>query len=133
MTKLLLIEDDELIVKLYQKIFSLEGWELKIAVDGQEGWKMIKDWRPTIILLDVVMPKMNGIEVLRKLKADPDVKQIPVIVLTNLAGKKDANEALRLGADKYLVKSQYDAKQIANEVKKVIEGSMKDNSSPKKE
>jgi len=115
MAKILLIEDDQLMSRMYQKIFTFEGYKVETAVDGEQG-------KPTLILLDIMMPKMNGLQVLEKLKADPETKKIPVVVLTNLAGQQDAEAALAKGAVKYIVKSEYDPKQIADMVKEVIAG-----------
>jgi len=78
--------------------------------------------KPTLILLDIMMPKMNGIEVLEKLKADPETKVIPVVMLTNLAGQQDAELALSKGAVKYIVKSEYEPKQVADMVKEILAG-----------
>jgi Response regulator containing a CheY-like receiver domain and an HD-GYP domain len=72
--------------------------------------------------LDIMMPEMNGLEVLDKLKADPDTKKIPVVVLTNLAGSQDSEAALLKGAVKYIVKSEYEPKSIANMIKEILAG-----------
>jgi CheY-like chemotaxis protein len=79
-----------------------------------------------MILLDIMMPKMSGIEVLKIIKADPNYQNIPVIVLTNLSGSKDAEEALELGAIKFIVKSQNKPKQIVNQIKEIISASTRD-------
>jgi CheY-like chemotaxis protein len=122
MAKILIVEDDPLMSRLYDKIFKFEGYEVELAGDGEDGLAKVKAGKPTLILLDVMMPKMNGLQVLEKLKADPETKAIPVIMLTNLAGQSDAETALSKGAVKYLVKSEYEPKQIANMVKEVLAG-----------
>jgi len=122
MAKILLIEDDQLMSRMYQKIFTFEGYKVETAVDGEQGLEKSRTSKPTLILLDIMMPKMNGLQVLEKLKADPETKKIPVVVLTNLAGQQDAEAALAKGAVKYIVKSEYDPKQIADMVKEVIAG-----------
>lgn len=119
---LLIIEDDPLMSRMYQKIFTFEGYEVDIAVDGLEGLEAARKVKPLLILLDIMMPKMNGIQVLEKLKADPDLKNIPVVMLTNLAGQQDAETALQKGAVKYIVKSEYEPKQITEMVKEIIAG-----------
>ncbi|HET7099357.1 MAG TPA: response regulator [Patescibacteria group bacterium] len=126
MAKILIIEDDPLMSRLYQKIFKFEGYEVEVAVDGVEGLEKVTTGKPTLILLDVMMPKMNGLQVLEKLKLNPDTKAIPVIMLTNLAGQSDAENALSKGAVKYLVKSEYEPKQIANIVKEILAGYTRD-------
>jgi twitching motility two-component system response regulator PilH len=122
MAKILITEDDSLMSRMYQKIFTFEGYEVVLATNGEEGVEKARSERPTIILLDVMMPKMNGMQALEKLKADPDTKSIPVIMLTNLAGQQDAETALSKGAVKYIVKSEYEPKQVATMVKEILAG-----------
>lgn len=108
--------------RLYQKIFTFEGYSVEMAPDGAVGLEKAKSVKPNLILLDVMMPKMNGLEVLDKLEADPETKSIPVVMLTNLAGQQDAETALAKGAVKYIVKSEYEPKQVANMVKEILAG-----------
>lgn len=122
MAKILIVEDDPLMSRMYQKIFTFEGYEVEVASDGQEGLSKAKNIKPTLILLDVMMPKMNGLQVLDSLKADEQMKAIPVIMLTNLAGQQDAETALAKGAVKYIIKSEYEPKQVTNMVKEVLAG-----------
>lgn len=122
MAKILIVEDDPLMSRMYQKIFTFEGYDVEMAGDGQEGLEKVKTLKPTIVLLDVMMPKMNGLQVLEKLKLDPDTKSIPVVMLTNLAGQQDAETAMSKGAVKYIVKSEYEPKQVANMVKEILAG-----------
>ncbi len=118
--KILITEDDPLMSRMYQKIFTFEGFEVEMAADGQEGLDKARAIKPTMILLDVMMPKLNGLQVLEKLKADPETKSIPVVMLTNLAGQQDAESALAKGAIKYIVKSEYEPKQVADMVKELL-------------
>lgn len=122
MAKILVVEDDPLMSRMYQKIFTFEGYEVEMAGDGEQGLEKSKTVNPTIILLDVMMPKMNGLQVLDKLKMDPATKEIPVVMLTNLAGQQDAEAALAKGAVKYIVKSEYEPKQVAGMVKEILAG-----------
>lgn len=122
MIKLLIIEDDPLMSRMYQKIFSFEGYAVELAGDGEEGLAKVRTVNPTLILLDIMMPKLNGLEVLDRLKADPELKAIPVVILTNLAGQQDAETALAKGAVKYIIKSEYDPKQVADLVKEILAG-----------
>src|SRR5476649_1859821 len=119
MTKLLIIEDDPLMSRMYQKIFTFEKYEVEMAADGEEGLAKVATAKPTLILCDVMMPKMNGLQVLEKLKADPETKAIPVVMLTNLAGQQDAENALAKGAIKYIIKSEYEPKEVADMVKEI--------------
>jgi two-component system chemotaxis sensor kinase CheA len=122
MAKLLIIEDDPLMSRMYQKIFSFEGYEVDLAANGEEGLVKIKSNRPTLVLLDIMMPKMNGLEVLDRIKADPEIKAIPVVMLTNLAGIQDAETAMAKGAVKYIVKSEHEPKDIVNMIKEILAG-----------
>ena len=126
MIKILIVEDDPLMSRMYQKIFKFEGYEVEMAGNGEEGLEKAKKEKPTLILLDVMMPKMNGLQTLEKLKLDSDTKAIPVIMLTNLAGQQDAETALAKGAVKYIVKSQYEPKQVTNMVKEILAGYTRD-------
>lgn len=126
MAKVLIIEDDPLMIRMYKKIFTFDGYEVDTAGDGEEGLSKVRSFNPTIVLLDVMMPKLNGIEVLTKIKSDPDLKKIPVVMLTNLAGQQDIDKALELGAVKYIVKSEYDPKQVSDMVKEIISAKTRD-------
>lgn len=124
---LLIVEDDPLMSRMYKKIFTFEKYEVDTAADGEEGLDKARSIKPTVILLDIMMPKMNGLQVLDKLKADPDTKNIPVIMLTNLASDKDAENAMIKGAVKYIVKSEHDPKEVANMVKEIIAAHSRDD------
>lgn len=110
-------------MRLYSKVFTIEGYAVVTAVDGEEGLLQAHTEIPTLILLDVMMPKMNGLQLLEKLKADATTKKIPVIMLTNLTGEVDAETAISKGAVKYIVKSEYEPKQVVNMVKELLNDS----------
>src|SRR5207244_4345919 len=114
MAKLFIAEDDPLMSRMYERAFKAGGHDITMAGDGEEAMQKLPTMepKPALILLDVMMPKMNGFDVLRKLKADANLKAVPVILLTNLAGEADAQKGLELGAVMYLVKSQYEPKQV---------------------
>lgn len=122
MVKILIIEDDSLILRMYQKIFEADHYGVITALDGEEGFRKAKAELPKLILLDVMMPKLNGLQVLEKLKNESSTKNIPVIMLTNLADEQNAEKALRLGAVKYIVKSKYKPGQVEELVKGVLAG-----------
>src|SRR4030042_5905396 len=126
MAKILIVEDDPLISRLYEKIFSFERYEISLAKDGQEGLDKARLEKPTLILLDIMMPKLNGLQVLERLKADPETKGIPVVMLTNLSGEKDAETALSKGAVKYIVKSEHEPKEVADMDKGLLAGYTRD-------
>ena len=123
-TLLFLAEDDPLMSRMYERAFKSNGFDLKMTFDGEEAINTLKsmDPKPTVVLLDVMMPKKSGFDVLRDIKADANLKSIPVILLTNLAGEKDAEKGLELGAVLYLVKSQYSPKEIVVKVKEICSG-----------
>jgi len=118
--KIVIVEDDQLMANLYKKVFSFEDYEVVLASDGQEGLDAVRKEKPDMVLLDMMMPKMNGMQVLEKLKDDDKTKDIPVLVLSNLAGDKDAEKAKELGAVDYLIKSDNEPKVVVETVKKVL-------------
>jgi CheY-like chemotaxis protein len=122
MTKVLIVEDDPLISRMYQKIFTFEKFDVDVAANGEEALAKVNNFVPDLILLDVMMPKMNGLQVLEKLKVSDPTKNIPVVMLTNLAGQQDAEVALAKGAVKYIIKSEYEPKQVVEMVKEVLAG-----------
>ena len=126
MAKILIVEDDPLMQRMYQKAFTFDGYEVVVAGDGVEGIDKARTEKPTAVLLDVMMPKMNGLDALAKMKSDPDLKKLPVIMLTNLAGSADAEKALELGAVKYIVKSEQEPKEVVRMVKEIVAGYTRD-------
>src|SRR3990172_4680285 len=130
MARILIVEDDPLMSRMYQKIFIFEKYDVDMAANGEEALEKIRTNRPTLILLDIMMPKLNGLQVLDKLKTDPDTKTIPVIMLTNLASEKDAENALLKGAVKYIVKSQYEPKAVVDMVKEILAAATRDEPPP---
>lgn len=119
---LFMAEDDPLMSRMYERAFRLNGYDLSMAFDGDEALATLKkmDPQPVVVVLDVMMPKKSGFDVLREMKADERLKNIPVILLTNLAGQEDAEKGLSIGAVLYLVKSQYSPKQVVEKVEEII-------------
>lgn len=124
---LFIAEDDPLMSRMYERAFRLNGHDLKMAFDGQSALATLKemDEKPMLVLLDVMMPKMSGFDVLRAMKLDASLKDIPVILLTNLAGQEDATKGIELGALMYLVKSQYSPKQVVEKVEQALKSVIK--------
>jgi CheY-like chemotaxis protein len=120
--KILIIEDDALLSRMYQIVFTSSHYEVEVANNGETGLEKAREIKPNLILLDIMMPKLNGLEVLKRLKADPDTKDIPVVVLTNLAGSGDVQAALELGAVRYIVKSQNKPNQVDEIVRGILAG-----------
>jgi DNA-binding response OmpR family regulator len=126
MAKIAIIEDDSLLSNMYAKKFKKDGFEVSTAYDGKEGLRLVREEKPDLVLLDIMMPEMNGLQVLEAIKKDPDekIKNTPVILLTNLArGKEDINRGLELGAVTYLVKSKVKPPEVVAKVKEVLEAS----------
>lgn len=119
--KILIIEDDNFIVDMYTTKFELEGFNVVSAEDGQKGIEVAKRESPAIILLDILMPKMDGFAVLTELKKDDQVKNIPVILLTNLGQKEDIKKGYDLGAVGYLIKAHFMPSEVVDKIKKILE------------
>ena len=117
MSKILVVEDESSLQKAMIDVLKINGYEALGANDGERGLAMAKSEKPDLILLDIIMPKMNGFDVLKALKAVDDTKHIPVIVLTNLESSGDIEQALSLGAMTYLVKTNYELDDIIKRVK----------------
>lgn len=128
MVKILIVEDDPLIARLYKGAFTLYGHEVQVAFDGEQGFQKLHEMKikPTLILMDMMMPKVNGLQLLERIKKDPETKNIPVVMLTNVSDEENVKKALELGAVTYLVKSQYTPKEVVGKVKEIIAGYAKD-------
>ena len=117
---ILLVEDDAFVSDIYHTKLTEEGYEVIIAENGLEAMKKLGEIAPDLILLDIVMPYMDGLEVLNKLKADEKWKQIPVILLTNLSQKEEVEEGLKSGANDYLIKSHFTPSEVVTKVKALL-------------
>jgi DNA-binding response OmpR family regulator len=115
--KVLIIEDEEALRKVLQEKMQSSGFDTFAAKDGDEGWEMAKSKNPDIILLDLVLPKHSGFDVLGGLKQDPELKDIPVFILSNLAEDESLKRALQMGAEDYFVKAQHPINEIVEKVK----------------
>lgn len=120
MKKILFIEDEPALQKTLVTAFASEGFEMIQALDGETGIRLAKQKSPDLILLDLILPKMDGFEVLRHLQADPATKEIPVVVLSNLEGMGEVQKVIELGAHDYLVKTNYKLDELVAKVKKSL-------------
>lgn len=118
--KVLIVEDDAFLAEIYRTKLSHEGFEVTVAKDGEAGLVQARKVMPHIILLDILMPKKDGFEVLKELKADASTKRIPVIMLTNLGQKEDVDRGLELGADDYLIKAHFLPSETVSKVRQVL-------------
>ena len=121
MQTILIVEDEPTLQKALSIALEREGYEVKSALEGEAGLKLAKESKPNLILLDLILPKIDGFEILAELKKDESTKEIPVIILTNLESSQDIEKALVLGAKTYLVKANYDLKDIIKKVKENIQ------------
>jgi len=118
--KILIVEDEQVLSKVLKEKFEKAGFETKVSGDGEVAISDSKSFLPDIIVLDLVLPKKSGFEVLKAVKADPETKGIPVIVVSNLGEDSDIKQALSLGAKDYFVKSQHPINEIIEKVKIAI-------------
>lgn len=118
--KILLVEDDPFLLNMYATKFELDNFEVVTAEDGEKGLKLAQKEKPDIILLDILLPKLDGFEVLRELKAKNDTKNIPVILLTNLSQRDDVEQGLKIGATDYLIKAHFMPSEVVEKIKKAL-------------
>lgn len=116
----LIVEDDTFLAGIYQKKFEMEGFKVSVSGDGEKGLADVKKKKPDIVLLDILLPKMDGFAVLEKLKADAATKKIPVILLTNLGQKDDVEKGLEAGAVDYLIKAHFKPSEVVEKVRAVL-------------
>lgn len=117
--KVLIIEDEEVLAKVFAEKLAQVHFETLIAADGEEGLKLARSKNPDVIILDLLLPKKDGFEVLKEVKASPELAQIPVVVVSNLGEDEDIKRAFSLGADDYFVKVQHPINEIVEKVKAV--------------
>lgn len=120
MAKILVVEDDPLLTKMFQTLIEGQGHQVILADNGEDGMKVARKEQPVMIFMDIMLPKFNGLQSLDVLKADPKTKQIPIVVMTNLAEVNDPNSVIARGAYKYIDKSQYDPKQMVAVMNEVL-------------
>ena len=118
--KILVIEDDSVLQKALQEFLAEEGFEIFSALDGEEGIKMGKEKLPDLILLDIILPKKDGYEVLKDLKSDEATKKIPIVLLTNLGSLNDVEKAIEMGATTYLIKADYKLEEVSIKIKEIL-------------
>lgn len=120
MGKVLIIEDDSLITKVYSTRLTSDGHQVIIADNGEKGLELAKSSLPQVILLDIMMPKISGLEVLRELKKNPQTAKIPVIVYSNLAREEEIKKARDLGAVEFLAKSSLTPQQVVAKIESYL-------------
>lgn len=118
--KILIIEDDRSLQNALVEIINQEGFESESAFDGEEGLAKIRSYAPDLILLDIILPKKDGFEVLAEIKKDEALKKIPILILTNLEEMDNVQKALDLGATNYMVKSDFSLKDVMEKIRTTI-------------
>ena len=119
MKRILFVEDESALQRAVSGILGDGGYRMLSALDGEEGLRLAREERPDLILLDLVLPKLDGFRVLEALKGDAATREIPIIILTNLEGSQDVERALALGATTYLVKTNYNLGEEMEKIKQL--------------
>jgi DNA-binding response OmpR family regulator len=120
-TKILIVEDEEILLTALSEELKQEGFIVVGAKDGQEGVEKAQAEKPDLVLLDLVMPRLDGIGALKAMKDNAEIREIPVVILTNLSDYDKISDALSLGAMDYLVKANYRLEDLVNKIKTVLE------------
>jgi DNA-binding response OmpR family regulator len=120
--KILIVEDDRYISKMYQLKLSLDGFDVQVADNGRIGIEKAKEMQPDIILTDILMPEVDGFEVIRTLKEDSVLKNIPILIMSNLGQEDHIQKGLQLEAMGYIVKSQYTPSKVVDKIKEILSG-----------
>ncbi|MBI2640466.1 MAG: response regulator [Candidatus Sungbacteria bacterium] len=121
MAKVIIIDDDPFILDMYVLKFKERGFDIATAHDGKEGLKKAQEFKPDAILLDVVMPALDGFDVLQELKQGPETKDAKIILLTNLGQKEEVERGTRLGADDYIIKAHFTPSEVVEKVQRLLE------------
>lgn len=119
--KILIVEDDRFLRELLAAKFTREGYTVIEAVRGEDVLPTVRERSPHIVLLDLVLPGVDGFEILQKLKADKNSSAIPVIILSNLGAREDVEKALGLGADEFMIKAHHTPQEIVDTIKRTLE------------
>lgn len=125
-SKILLVEDDKMLADMYITKFSKEGLQVMRAGDGAEGLEKVKSEKPDLVLLDIIMPKLDGFAVLKEIKKEPGLENTHVLLLTNLGQSEDIEKGRELGADDYFIKANHTPAEIVEKVKYILTKKMQE-------
>jgi DNA-binding response OmpR family regulator len=120
MKNILLVEDDPFLIDIYKKKLESSGFKVAIAETGEKALVLAREKRPDLLILDIVLPELEGWEVLKRLKESKETKELKVIILSNLGQKEEVEKGLKLGAVKYLIKAHYTPSEIVKEIKETL-------------
>jgi len=118
--KILIVEDDKFLRELIAQKLLREKYDIAEAVDGEKGIKAVEDEKPDLVLLDLILPGIDGFEVLSRIKANPAIAATPVIILSNLGQKDDIERGLKIGATDYMIKAHFTPAEIITKIKGVL-------------
>lgn len=118
--KILLVEDDSFLLDIYSTKLRDAGFEVDTAMDGEDCLKMLKENIPDLLLLDIVLPSIDGWELLAKIKKNKKTKDLKVVILSNLGNKEEVERGARLGAIKYIIKAQHTPSEVAEQIKEIL-------------
>ncbi len=120
MKKILLVEDDPLIIDIYTTKLKESGFQTETASDGEMALKKLKEENFDLLILDMVLPRLTGFELLKKIREDKGFKELKVLILSNLGQEADINLAKKLGVSKYLIKANFIPSEVVEEIKKIL-------------
>ncbi|MBI2063374.1 MAG: response regulator [Candidatus Yanofskybacteria bacterium] len=120
MKKILIAEDEEILLTVLKDRFESEGWDVSLAKDGEEATDLMAKTSFDLVLLDLLMPKKDGFEVLQEVRNNPKLKNLPIIVLSNLGGDDEVKEALQLGANEYFVKTRHSLSEVVEKASSLL-------------
>ncbi len=118
--KILIVEDEKMLAEMYKDKLDRSGFEAYIAFDAEEGFKLIKKTRPDLILLDILLPKENGISLLGRIRNDSEISPTPVIAFSNYDSRKTKEEAYNFNVKEYLIKTDYTPQELLEVIKKYV-------------
>jgi DNA-binding response OmpR family regulator len=121
MKKILLVEDEPFLTDIYTTKLERTGFEVQLVTEGDKVLGVLKEFKPDLLVLDIILPNLDGWEVLRKIRKEKGFEELPVIILSNLGQKQEVMKGLDLGATKYLIKAHYTPSELVEEIKKILE------------
>jgi len=120
MKRILLVEDDPFLIDIYTTKLKEVGFKIDVAEDGKKAFRLLTQKTPDLLVLDIVLPHIDGWEILRKIREKKQFRDLPVIILSNLGQRQEVKKGLELGATKYLIKAHYTPSEIVEQIKEIL-------------